>query len=145
MSKLTETKRAYDRINKLINDELLKRGSDAKELRKFQETLDVAFYLLGWAQFEHLLRQETTTRIEQHARAKTIDGIAWKHIQTNIKILPLRRRLDMIFHANRAVLDSLHDDYEIRNDAAHNYGRVPQEAHDISEWLKHLEGLVDQF
>ena len=46
MSKLTETQQAYDKISELLNAEILKKGSNANQLRRFQEALDVAFYLL---------------------------------------------------------------------------------------------------
>jgi hypothetical protein len=145
MSKLTETKRAYDKVAGLLDQELLKRGSNANELRRFREALDVAFYLLGWAQFEYLVRQEAEDRIEVNARAKTVDGIAWQYLLANSKGVPLRKRLDMIFHANQKTRASLDKDYELRNDAAHNYKMLPGEARDISEWLKKLEDLVDLF
>ncbi len=52
MSRIQETKRAYDKIAQLLNQEIRKRGGSTQELERFRETLDVAFYLLGWGQFE---------------------------------------------------------------------------------------------
>jgi len=43
---------AYDKIAQLLNQEIRKRGGSTQELERFRETLDVAFYLLGWGQFE---------------------------------------------------------------------------------------------
>ena len=65
MSRLTETKHAYDMLGKLLDAEVLKRRGSAKELEKFRVSLDVAFYLLGWAQFEYLVRQEATEMIDE--------------------------------------------------------------------------------
>lgn len=48
MSRLTETKRAYDQIKQLLDSEIRKKGSNVDVLNKARETLDVAFYLLGW-------------------------------------------------------------------------------------------------
>jgi hypothetical protein len=42
MSNLTDTKRAYDKIGKLLDAEVLKRKSSAKELEKLRVGLDVA-------------------------------------------------------------------------------------------------------
>jgi hypothetical protein len=145
MSKLIETRCAYDKLAECLDQELLKRGSNANDLRRFHEALDVAFYLLGWAQFEYLVRQEAEDKIEEKARAKTVDGVAWRHLLNNSKAIPIRMRLDVIFYMNRAVRLSLDDDYELRNQAAHNYKMLPKEARDISEWLKKLEELVDRF
>ena len=101
MSRLTETKRAYDMLGKLLDAEVLKRRGSAKELEKFRVSLDVAFYLLGWAQFEYLVRQEATEMIDEKARAKTIDGKAWQYIKENVKNIPVRHRLDMVFHGDQ--------------------------------------------
>ena len=57
-SKLTETKRAYDKIASLLDQEIRKRGSNLNELKRCQEILDAAFYLIGWWQFEFLVRNE---------------------------------------------------------------------------------------
>jgi hypothetical protein len=42
----------------------------------------------------------------------------------------------------RAELDR---NYDIRNDAAHDYKLLPKEAKDISAWLGGLEELVEKF
>jgi hypothetical protein len=145
MSKLIETKRAYDKIASLLDQELLKRGSNANELRRFRDALDVAFYLLGWAQFEYLVRQEADDRIDINARAKTVDGLAWQHMLQNSRSVPIRRRLHIIFHADAKKRSTLDEDYELRNEAAHNYKMLPRKARDISQWLKQLEELVEGF
>jgi hypothetical protein len=145
MSKLTDTKQAYDKVASLLRKEFLQAGSNANEVKRVQEAVDVAFYLLGWAQFEHLIREETIVRIEEHALAKTVHGIAWQYIKEHVKSLPVRRRLDLIFHANQKVRNALHDDYDLRNGVAHNYKVLPKEARDdMSEWLRGLEELVEK-
>jgi hypothetical protein len=145
MSKLTETQRAYDAISRLVRAEILKRGSNMRDLQRFREALDVAFYLLGWAQFEHLVRGEAQDRIDGMASATTINAGAWKFVQQNLKGYPLRRKLDVVFHGDVKTLAELNKDYDLRNDAAHNYSRLPSEARDISAWLTGLEELVSKF
>jgi hypothetical protein len=144
MSRLTETKRAYDTLGKLLDAEVLKRRGSAKELEKFRASLDVAFYLLGWAQFEYLVRQEATEMIDEKARAKTIDGKAWQYIKENVKNISVRHRLDMVFHGDQATRNQLHKDYTVRTEAAHDY-KMPKEARDVSDWLQVLETLVGKF
>jgi hypothetical protein len=92
MSKLTETKRAYDAIVKLVDAQILKKGSNMKELQRFREALDTAFYLLGWSQFEYLAREKARGRIEEMARSKGIDGSAWKFVHQNFKSFALRKK-----------------------------------------------------
>jgi hypothetical protein len=100
--------------------------------------------LLGWAQFEYLVRQEAEELIEEKARCQTIERHAWTYLKKNLKGLPVRLRLDFIFHANHAVRHALEKDYEVRNEAAHNY-KLPVEARDIARWLQALEELVSKF
>jgi hypothetical protein len=145
VSKLIETKRAYDLIRELLDQELLAKKGNAQRIRDCQAALDVAFYLLGWAQFEYLVRREAKDRIETSARAKTADGISWRYVLDNIKDFSLRRRLEVIFFSNQSILSSLNRDYDVRNEAAHNYKKLPSEVSDVSAWLQHLEGLVDNF
>lgn len=76
MSKLTDTKRAYERVRDLLEQQRLTRRSDAQEVRDALVAIDVAFYLLGWSQFEFLARKEAEQRIKGHAASKTADGIA---------------------------------------------------------------------
>jgi hypothetical protein len=64
MSRLAETRSAYDKLVELLDAEVRKRSGSTKDLERFQATLDVAFYLLGWAQFEYLVRQETDDLID---------------------------------------------------------------------------------
>jgi hypothetical protein len=145
MSRLTETKRAYDKLIDLLNQEIRKRSGSTQDLERFRQTLDVAFYLLGWGQFEYLVRKEAEDRIEEKSRARTVDGVAWRQLLETVKGIPVRRRLDLIFHNNQAVLSSLHKEYTVRNEAAHDYKWLPSEAKDVSAWLKELEDLVDGF
>ena len=62
-----------------------------------------------------------------------------------MKNITVRRRLDLIFHANAAVRGSLEKEYTVRNEAAHDYKLLPKEAKDVSVWLEELEDLVDKF
>jgi hypothetical protein len=144
MSRIRETQRAYDKLIELLNQEIRKRSGSTHELEKFRQTLDVAFYLLGWGQFEYLVRKEAQDRIENNARGRTIDGHAWRYLKENIKSLPVRRRLDLIFHENQNIRAKLDKEYTVRNEAAHDY-RLPTEAKDISVWLNELENLVEKF
>ncbi len=145
MSKLIETKRAYDAISRLVRAELLKKGSNTRDLQRFREALDVAFYLLGWAQFEHLARKEANELISDMTRSKTVNAGAWQFVQQNLKGYPLRKKLDVVFHGDTKTLSELNEDYDLRNEAAHNYAKLPKEARDISAWLEGLADLVDQF
>jgi hypothetical protein len=148
VSRLRETQRAYDRPSKLLDLEIRKRGSSTKELEGFRGTLDVAFYLLGWAQFEYLVRQEAEKRVDELSRTQTIGSHARQYLRSNLKNFPVRNRLDLIFHTNAAARAALRKDYDVRNDAAHDYKRLPREAKDISAWLdglEELEELVDKF
>lgn len=145
MSKLSETKRAYDAIAKLLDEQILKKNRDMKDLQRFRAALNVAFYLLGWAQFEYLVREEARGRVDDMARLKGIEGRAWKFVQQNFKSFALRKKLEVIFHPDPKTLLQLNDDYDLRNDAAHNYAKLPREAREISGWLAGLEDLVDKF
>lgn len=145
MSRLVETKRAYDKLIDLLDQEICKRSGSTQELERFRQTLNVAFYLLGWAQFEYLVRKEAEERIEEKARARTVDGFAWRHLLDTVKAMSVRRRLDLIFHGKQAILNLLHKEYTVRNEAAHDYKLLPSEAKDVSVWLKELEDLVEKF
>jgi GAF domain-containing protein len=145
MSRIQETQRAYDKLVELLNQEIRKRSGSTQELERFRQTLDVAFYLLGWGQFEYLVRKEAEERIEGNARAHTLDGHAWRYLKENVKNFPVRRRLELIFHESPSVRGSLNKEYTVRNEAAHDYKLLPKEAKDISGWLKELEELVDKF
>jgi hypothetical protein len=145
MSRIQETKRAYDKLVELLNQEIRKRSGSTQELERSRQTLDVAFYLLGWGQFEYLVRKEAEERIEDNARAHTLDGHAWRYLKENVKNFPVRRRLDLIFHGSPSVRGSLNKEYTFRNEAAHDYKLLPKEAKDISVWLRELEALVDKF
>jgi hypothetical protein len=145
VSRLSETQRAYDRLSKLLDQEIRKRSGSTKDLEQFRETLDVAFYLLGWAQFEHLVREEAKDLIDINARAHSVERHAWQYLKENLRNFPVRSRLDLIFHANPVARDRLKKDYDVRNDAAHDYKYLPKEAKDVSAWLQSLEDLVNKF
>jgi len=145
MSKLVETKRAYDKIADLLDQEIRRRSGNVKDLEQFREALQVAFYLLGWAQFEYLVRQQVKELLEEKVRAKSVEVHAWHYLQENVKGLSVRKRLDLIFHSDPKTRDSLDKDYELRNEAVHNYKHLPAGARDISKWLEALEQLVDGF
>ncbi len=121
-----------------------RRGS-AQQLRDCQSAVNVAFYLLGWAQFEYLLRKEAEERIESDASAKTIHGISWRYVLDNIKAFSLRKKLEVVFFTDKETLDNINKNYDIRNEAAHNYKKLPAEVRDVSAWLDHLENLVNKF
>jgi len=145
VSRLGETQRTYDKVRQLLDLEIRKRSGSTKELERFRETLDVAFYLLGWAQFEYLVRKEAEKRVTELSKTQTIERHAWQYLMRNLKNFPVRGRLDLIFHTEAPVRAALDKDYEIRNEAAHDYRLLPKEAKDISSWLEELEELVDKF
>ena len=145
MSRIQETRRAYDKLVELLDQEIRKRTGSTKELERFRQTLEVAFYLLGWGQFEYLVRREVEQRVSENARSHTVDGYAWRYLSENVKRMSVRRRLDLIFHADHTVRNSLEKEYDVRNESAHDYKQLPPEARDISVWLDKLEELVNKF
>jgi len=145
MSRIQETKRAYDKLVELLDQEIRKRSGSTKELERFRKTLDVAFYLLGWGQFEYLVRKETEERIDDNARANTLDGQGWRYLKENVNNISVRRRLELIFHENYAAINALNKEYTVRNEAAHDYKLLPAESRDVSSWLEDLEELVHKF
>lgn len=145
MSRLTETRQAYVRVVKLLDQEIRKRSGPTKDLEQLRKTLDNAFYLLGWSQFEYLVRREGDSLITDKAKAQTIDRHAWRYLKENLRNVPIRRRLDLIFHANQEIREQLDKDYDLRNGVAHNNEPIPQEARDISAWIQRLDELVDSF
>jgi hypothetical protein len=100
---------------------------------------------LGWAQFEYLVTKETENRIDEKPRSQTIERHAWQYLKRNVKNLAVRLRLDLIFHDHPAVRAKLDKNYVVRNEAAHDYRLLPNEAKDISSWLESLENLVEKF
>jgi hypothetical protein len=145
MSRLVETQQAYDRLVQLLDQEIRKRSGSTKDLERFREALNAAFYLLGWSQFEYLVRQETEDLIDEQAGARTIERYAWQYLKENLKNFTVRRRFDLIFHTNPAARAGLDKNYTVRNDVAHNYKLLPKEAKNISAWLQSLEDLVAKF
>lgn len=145
MSKLIETRRAFELIEGLLNQEIRKGGNRAKELVRFRETLQAAFYLLGFAQFEFLIKSKAKDIVSEHAASRTVDGHAWRQLSRSLNGVSLRSQLDIIFHSDPKLRSKLDDDYTVRNEVAHNYKRLPPEAQDIVTWLEILEDTVEKF
>ena len=145
MCRLAATKLAYDHVKGLLDQEILKKKYSAQQVKDWQKSVDLAFYVLGWAQFEHLSRKEAEQRIDVEERAKTVHGAAWRFVSKNIKNFSLRSMLDVIFHAKPKILSKLHRNYDIRNEVVHENGTLPADAQDVSAWLAHLEELVKDF
>lgn len=145
MSKLTDTKRAYDQVTKLLDQEIRKRSGRTQDLEEFRKVVDVAFYLLGWGQFEYLVRKEAEALIDEASTTKTVEKHAWRHMKDSVKSLSVRKRLDLIFHTKEGTRVELDKDYDVRNEAAHDYKMLPLEARDVSAWLAKLESLIDKF
>lgn len=145
MSRLIQTAKAYETITRLLDQEMRQRSGSTRELKDQRDAVDVAFYLLGWAQFEHLVAKEAVEVIDQEARTKTRDQHAWKFLKANAKRSTVRQKLDLIFHSDAATRANLDKDYTVRNEAAHNYSSLPREAKDVSAFLRKLEDLVDKF
>ena len=145
MSRLTDTRRTYMRLSQLLDQELRRRRGDARELERFRETLDAAFYFLGWAQFEYLVREEVKEIADQEARAKSRVRLAWEYLKDSVKEYSVRKRLDFIFYNKPQIISKLNKDYTVRNDIAHEYKPLPKEARDVANWLQELEELVDDF
>ena len=145
MSRINDTRQAYDKLVALLDQEIRKRSGSVQDLTRYRQTLDVAFYLLGWGQFEHLIRKEAEDRIDSSARTNTVDGHAWRYLKENVKSVSVRRRLDLIFHEDPNTRSTLDREYTVRNEAAHDYKLLPREASDVSVWLTKLEGLINKF
>lgn len=143
MSKLTDTKKAFDVISKVIDQEIRKKTSSAADLEKSRQVLNVAFYLLGWGQFEYLVRKETESVVEQNARAKGKERHAWLFLKENVKTMTVRQRLEFLFDGKPGLLQKLKKTYEVRNEAAHDNKGLPVEIADLSAWLKDLEDRID--
>lgn len=143
MSKLTETKRAYAEIARLLDQEIRKAGGRARELERFRQILQSAFYLLGWAQFEHLAKTKCNDIVEEEVRSKHRGGHAWRFMKKNLKTFGLRAQLAMLFNSDPSKFDKLGQAYDERNGVAHNYKLI--DARDMTVWLQELEDHVDRF
>ncbi|MBX4876593.1 hypothetical protein HJA87_29115 [Rhizobium bangladeshense] len=154
MSKLTDTKKAYDVISKVIDQEIRKRTSSAKDLQRSREVLDVAFYLLGWGQFEYLVRKETESAVLENAKAKGRERHAWLFLKENVKSMTVRQRLEFLFDGKPDLLAKLkktydcwfprgNQQYDVRNEAAHDNKGLPVDVLDLSSWLEDLEERID--
>jgi len=145
MSRLLETAKAYKTLTDLLDQEIRNRRGSTTDLQKQRDALDVAFYLLGWAQFEHLVKKEAEDVIEGHSRSHQVEGHAWRFLKKEAKRATVRQKLDLIFHTKPIVRSGLDRDYTVRNDAAHNYRALPPEAKDVGAFLCKLQTLVDDF
>jgi hypothetical protein len=141
MSSLVETQRAYDKLVQLLDQEIRKRSGPTKDLERFREALDAAFYLLGWKQFEHLVTQQTKEIIDQNIRSRLVGQVLKEHAKSTA----VPRRLHMVFHATPSVINRLDHYYDVRNQVAHNYKLLVKEGKDVSAWLRNLQDLVDKF
>ncbi len=142
MSRLTETRRAFDKISDLLDQEIRKKTSSSKDLENYRAIAEIAFYVLAFGQFEYLVKREATGIIDANAALKTLDGRAWKIVQQRGDV-PLRKLLDLIYHADQKVLKSLNESYTIRNDSVHGNQMLPKEAKDVSLFIQQLGELVD--
>lgn len=145
MSNLTEIRQAYERLTYLLDKEMLNRKGEAAELRRFRKWLDTAFYLLGWANFENPTRKKVEALISEGARGKSRDRYAWVYLKEGLKGYPVKKRLEMIFHGNPKLINSLKDQYDVRNEAAHDYKKLPPEVNDLPALLQEWEDLVERF
>ena len=142
MSRLTETKRAFNKVTNLLDQEIRKNSSNSKDLEKYRAIVEIAFYVLAFGQFEYLVKREATGIIDQNAELKTLEGRAWKIVQQKGDV-PLRKLLDLIYHADQKVLKSLNESYTIRNDSVHGNQMLPKEGKDVALFIQQLEELVD--
>jgi len=145
VSNLTEIRQAYERLKQLLDREILDRKGEAAELRRFRRWLDTAFYLLAWANFENLTRKKADAVISEGTRSKSRDMHAWLYLKENVKGFSVKKRLDLIFHNNPKIASSLKDRYDVRNDAAHDYKKLPPEVSDLPNLMQDWETLVDKF
>jgi hypothetical protein len=142
MSRLTETKRAFNKVTALLDQEIRKRTANSKDLENYRAIVEIAFYVLAFGQFEYLVKREATGIIDENAALKTLDGRAWKIVQQKGDV-SLRKLLDLIYHADQKVLKSLNESYTIRNDSVHGNQMLPKEAKDVALFIQQLEVLVD--
>ena len=145
MSKLSETQKAYDRITDLLGRAILTNRGSVNELRKAQDVLDVAFYLLAWGQFEYLVKNEVKDRVSGGARAKGLLGFPWRLLNQNIRQMTISQMLELIFIADQQTLEKLQKDYGVRNASTHDYRMLPTPKVRVSEWIAELEDHVQKF
>ena len=145
MSRLGEMRQAYDRLAQLLDQEILNRKKSAKEMERFRAILDEAFYLSGWGEFEGLVTKAVDNIIAENIRSNTVEYHAWRHLKDSGRNFTVSKRLDLIFHENSTMRESLRKDYILRNTIAHDNARLPKEGVDISVWLGTLDGLVEKF
>ncbi len=145
MSNLTEIRQAYERLASLLDQEILRRKGEASELRRFRRWLDVSFYMLGWGNFEYLTRKKAEDLIAGAARSKGLERHAWSYLQQNVKGLPVRQRLELVFHGDEKIIATLNRSYDVRNEAAHDHKKLPPEVDDLPSLLQDWEDLVDKF
>lgn len=135
MTRLTDTQRAYIHFSELLDLEIANSRADARQKERFRETLDAAFYFLGWAQFEYLVREEVRAIAEREARSKSRVRLVWEYLRDSVKEYSVRRRLEFIFFDRPTIINKLNKDYSVRNEIAHEYKPLPKEARDVANWL----------
>ena len=145
MSNLTEIRKAHERLKQLLDQEILDHKGEAAELRRFGLWLDTAFYLLAWANFENLTRKKAEAFISEGARSKGREAYAWAYLREGLKGFSVRKRLELVFHGRPKLLGSLNQQYDVRNDAAHDYRKLPAEVKDLPALIQTWEDLVDKF
>lgn len=145
MSNLTEIRRAYERLSRLLDREILERRGEAAELRRFRKWLDTAFYLLAWANFENPTRKRAEAVVAEGARSKGREKHAWTYLQEGLKGYSVKRRLELVFHGRPKLIGSLKERYDLRNEAAHDYKKLPPEVDDLSALIQEWEELVEKF
>lgn len=145
MSNLTEIRQAYERLRVLLDREILNRQSEAATLERYRKWLDTAFYLLAWGNFEYPTRKQAEGVIVDEARSRGRVRHAWSFLLDRIKDYPVRKQLELVFHGRDDVIRTLNKQYTVRNDAAHDYKKLPPEAKDLPRVIGEWESLVDRF
>lgn len=143
-SRLLETKKAFKSVTRLIDQQIRAKASNSKDLEEYRKIVEVAFYILAFGQFEYLVKKEANGIINAKAGLNTLDGVAWTILKQKGDV-PLRKMLEIIYHADPKKLNSLNDAYTIRNDSVHNNAKLPKEAKDIELFILGLEELVADF
>ena len=91
------------------------------------------------------MRHEANDLIDDKVRAHTVERHAWQFLKDTLKALPVRRRLDLAFHAAPAIRSQLDRYYELQvlratgttSYAAQHYKSIPQEARkNLAAWQR---------
>jgi flagellar motor protein MotB len=105
----------------LANDETTERA--ARDLA----TLEVAFFLLGWAQVEAEINAAAKALVERRRKADARDerrGFDIYDPRNIVRELPLERRAGLVVDPASAAFDDLKTLYELRNKLAHGRERA---------------------